>query len=100
MPKHPAPSASNASWNPPETAPSGTLILGDFGYPWPQPAIFDPYDDQWLVVHVQAQLMENAAYNYWLETETESPPQLKRWQPMPTLPKTSIKTPKPPKQTP
>jgi hypothetical protein len=44
--------------------------------------------------------MENAQHNYWLETETESPPQLKRWQPMPTLPKTSIKSPHPPKQTP
>ncbi len=75
------------SWLPPESAPlNGTLILGDFGWPWPLPAVWDTYDEQWCVATVQASPMKDGADNYWLETETESKSQLKRWMPMPSLP--------------
>lgn len=75
------------SWLPPESAPlNGTLILGDFGWPWPIPAVWDTYDEQWSVATVQASPMQDGADNYWLETDTENKSQLKRWMPMPSLP--------------
>jgi hypothetical protein len=78
------------SWLPPESAPlNGTLILGDFGCPWPLPAVWDTYDEQWCVVTLQASPMREGADNYWLETETEKKSQLKRWMPMPSLPNDS-----------
>jgi hypothetical protein len=80
-------SALFGTWSPPDTAPrNGTLILGDFGWPWPLPAVWDTYDEQWCVVTVQASPMKDGADNYWLETDTENKSQLKRWMPMPHLP--------------
>jgi hypothetical protein len=80
-------SALFGSWLPPESAPlNGTLILGDFGWPWPLPAVWDTYDKKWCVATVQASSMQDGADNYWLETDTENKSQLKRWMPMPHLP--------------
>jgi len=74
------------SWLPPESAPlDGTLILGDFGWPWAIPAVWDTYDEHWVVATVQASPMADGPMNYWLETDTENKTQLKRWMPIPSL---------------
>jgi len=76
------------TWSPPDTAPrNGTLILGDFGWPWPLLAVWNEYDEQWVVATLLAAcLMENGKKNSCLETDTEKVNALKRWTPLPLLP--------------
>ena len=83
-----------AAWLPPESAPlTGTMIIGDFGWPWPIPAVWDAYDKQWCVVTVQASPMQDGPDNYWLESDTETMTHLKRWMPFPDLPNDKISEP-------
>jgi Lar family restriction alleviation protein len=76
----------SASWQSPETAPrDGTLILGDFGWPWPNVAVWDEYDGQWCIATLQAGPMVDGPTNSWIETDTERRDSLRRWMEMPTL---------------
>jgi hypothetical protein len=73
-------------WLPPESAPKdGTVFIGDFGYPWPLQALWDPYDEHWNYCVANADLMANGKYNFYFETEYESNESLLRWMPMPKL---------------
>jgi len=52
-------------WKLPETAPKdGTVILGDFGYPWPLVAVWNSYDEKWVTVSLQAQEMPSEMIDY------------------------------------
>jgi hypothetical protein len=74
-------------WKKPASAPrDGSLFLGDFGYPWPLPTLWNPHDEQWVCAIVQACEMENGKLDCYLEMDTESEGQLLRWCPMPELP--------------
>lgn len=89
QPAHGGCSAStcSAGWLPPESAPlNGTLILGDFGWPWPLPAVWDTYDEQWCIATLQASPMVDGPTNSWIETYTEKRGSFKRWMPLPSLP--------------
>ena len=87
-PIKPQPQMKLPLWQSPETAPlDGTLILADFGWPWPTPAVFDPYDEQWCVTTVHACPMEGGRKNFYFEMDTENKASLKQWLPMPELPK-------------
>lgn len=76
----------SAVWRLPETAPKGgcVMILGDFGWPWPLPAVWDAFGEEWCVVTVQSSPMQDGPDNTWLEIDHERT--LKRWLPMPPLP--------------
>jgi hypothetical protein len=72
---------------PPETAPlDGSPILGDFGWPWANFALWDEYDEQWCIAMLQASPMADGPMNSWIETDTEKRASLKRWMPLPSLP--------------
>lgn len=74
-------------WLPPESAPmDGTPILGDFGWPWPNYAVWDPMDEEWCIANVQASHMGEEPVNYWIEADTEGRKDLRRWRAMPALP--------------
>lgn len=64
----------------------GTFILGSFGWPWLVPAVWNSYDDEWVVCHMQAQEMANGLDDRWLEMEREKATSLKGWLPVPPLP--------------
>ncbi len=73
-------------WQAPESAPrDGSPILGDFGWPWPVYAVWDEYDEQWIVVTLQRSPMSDGPDNTYLETDTEAHSALKRWMPLPSL---------------
>ena len=81
----------SASWKSPETAPrDGTLILGDFGRPWPNPAVWDEYDGQWCIATLQASPMVDGPTNSWIETDTERGDSLRGWMEMPILPNANV----------
>lgn len=82
-----APASSHSAWHPPATAPrDGTLIIADFGWPWACPAVWDEYDEQWVVAHIQQCPMRGGKRNSYLETDAEANRDLRGWQPMPALP--------------
>lgn len=73
-----------SGWQLPETAPrDGTVVLGDFGYPWPIMTMWDGYDEKWAVATVQACPMEGGRTNAYFETDTEDAPALRQWHPLP-----------------
>jgi hypothetical protein len=84
-----AATCSALSWKSPDSAPKdgATQILGDFGYPWPQLAVYNLYNDQWCVVEMACSPMQDGPMDTWFETDTQNHDQLRRWMPMPKLPK-------------
>lgn len=72
--------------NPPNTAPKdGSIILGNFGYPWFLPAAWNDYDGKWATCAIQACPMEpDAKTDIWWENEAEDHNSLKGWLPFPT----------------
>lgn len=60
------------------------MILGDFGWPWPTPAVWDKFGSEWCVVTVQSSPMQDGPANSWLEIDHERT--LKRWHAIPPLP--------------
>src|SRR5690606_14530824 len=58
-PAHPATAgdaedAARLDWRPPETAPRDmTVILGDFGFPWPMAAVWNAVLEKWCCAEVQ-----------------------------------------------
>lgn len=64
------------------------MIIGDFGWPWPLPAVWDAFSEEWCVVTVQSSPMQDGPDNTWLEIDHERT--LKRWLPMPSLPNVEI----------
>ena len=69
-----------------EAPRDGTFILGAFGWPWLVPAIWNSYDQEWVVCHMQAQEMANGLDDRWLEMEREKALALTGWLPVPPLP--------------
>lgn len=65
------------------------MILGDFGWPWAIPAVWDKHGEEWCVVTVQACPMQDGPENSWLEIDHER--QLKRWHAIPSLPNTEAR---------
>ena len=76
-----------SQWYPPETAPrDGTQFLGDFGWPWPCPAVWNPVNEEWVIAVLQAGDVDGKP-DYYFETDSERPHDLKRWMLMPELSK-------------
>jgi hypothetical protein len=74
-------------WLPPETAPhDGTPIIGDFGWPWANFAVWDECDEEWCIATIQACPIIDRQMNTWIETDTEKRGALKSWMPLPYLP--------------
>lgn len=69
-----------------EAPRDGTFILGAFGWPWLVPAVWNSYDHEWVVCHMQAQQMANGLDDRWLEMEREKALSLTGWLPVPPLP--------------
>lgn len=77
---------TNQEWLTPKTAPKdGSIIIGDFGYPWPLLAIWNGYDEKWSTVSLNAQVMEGDKIDYWFENEPATMDELKCWMPLPKL---------------
>lgn len=73
-----------AALQPPHTAPKdGTIILGDFGWPWMLTACWNNHDEKWAVSMIQACLMEGGKVDTYWETDQEDHSALKGWLPMP-----------------
>ena len=77
------------SWQRPDTAPRDgiTMVLGDFGDPWPTPGVWCEHDEHWCVVSVQCCPMKGGRTDTYFETDTEPHANLRRWHPMPAIPK-------------
>lgn len=69
-----------------ETAPKdGTIILGDFGWPWLMPAAWSAMSGKWVVAVFQAAGKADEIEDVWWETDMEG--DLKGWMPVPELPR-------------
>jgi predicted HAD superfamily Cof-like phosphohydrolase len=83
-------SGEKSDWQSPETAPrDGTQFLGDFGWPWPCPAVWNAINGDWVIAVLQAGDVDGKP-DYYFETDSERPHNLKRWLPMPELPKGDV----------
>ena len=80
---------SHALLDPADAPKDCTMILGDFGWPWLCPAVWDSYDEDWAYATVQASPMIDGGDNVWLEMETAKPKELKGWIHIPDLIKQS-----------
>lgn len=70
--------------NPPETAPrDGTMILGDFGWPWLVLAAWNAHDEQWVLALMQACPMTSGKIDVWFENERETADSLLAWVAIP-----------------
>lgn len=71
------------TWQTQETAPKdGTLIIGDFGWPWPLVTCWNDHEQAWVVATLQVNQV-NAVLDPYFESDYER--KLKRWQPMPDM---------------
>ena len=78
---------SKTEWQTPDTAPkNGTLILGDFGWPWACSAVWDEYDGQWVLCMLAVCPMADGPDNSYFETDIAPHKDLKAWMPMPVPP--------------
>lgn len=66
----------------------GTMILGDFGWPWMVPASWDADSERWAVamwnasaLHEQQEITET-----WWESDHEQRGSLRGWMPFPKIP--------------
>lgn len=62
------------------------MILAAIGWPWLVPAIWNSYDQEWVVAHMQASTMPNGLDDRWLEVAREKPMCLTGWVPIPEMP--------------
>lgn len=70
-------------WEMPETAPKdGTIILGDFGYPWAVPAVWDPVVEEWATAQLSPCAPDESVE--W-QTEWLGHRRLKGWYAMPVI---------------
>lgn len=69
----------------PDDAPKdGTLILGDFGWPWLCLAVWNPADEEWVVAHLQASMVRGRE-DFYFENLYESHGSMNRWCEVPEL---------------
>jgi hypothetical protein len=80
---------------PPHTAlKDGTVILGDFVWPWLLPAVWNEYDEKWAACTVQACPMEpDGKHDTYWETDQEDHGTLAGWMPIPNPPRPPAKSP-------
>lgn len=73
------------NWQSPDKAPKdGTLILGDFGWPWLCYACWNEVEGQWSVSVKQINLVGGKCDPYF-ETNREKHKDLKMWLPVPDI---------------
>lgn len=72
------------TWIAADSAPKdGTIILGDFGWPWAVPSIWDPVTEEWATAQLSPCAPDESVG--W-ETEWQPQKNLKSWMPFPSLP--------------
>ena len=71
--------------NPPESAPKDlTVFLGEFGWCYLLPTVWNPHDEKWVTATVQACGMDSGHDDVYFSSETERECDLKGWLPLPT----------------
>jgi len=70
---------------PPDTAPKDQAILGNFGYPWLQLAVWNDHDQKWAVASMEMNMVHGKWNDPYWTTEQEHEKDLLGWRPFPQL---------------
>ena len=73
-------------WKIPQTAPKdGSMILADFGWPYPVLAAWNGHQMDWSIATQQVQPVDGVWNDTYFETDWEQDSDLKRWVALPSL---------------
>lgn len=76
-----------SEWRTDEPPRDMSVFIADIGLPWSVVAVWNGCDENYVYANLQVNMVNGVYNDTYFENETEGVGGIKRWMPMPELPK-------------